>query len=972
MSIIVQCDCGKKYQVGDDKAGKKLRCKACNGIVSIPKSEAAPADEWDDFGGGFDDFDDVGSAQPAAPRPRAKSGSRPKGKGKGKSKPGKSRGGMSPAVKYSLAGGIVAVTAGIVVAILYSRGVIGGGKKDGDDKVARNNGDDTSAPISGRASGRIKSDIKLLATTQVQSQTPVPQRLVYKLTVTKEGGAIQLIQGMVQGTGGNADGRQPAVKIKKDTGDLRDEVHRAVNNNNLKMIALAMHNYHDVHNSFPTPYRQGKGLGWRVHLLPFLEQQPLYRQFKLDEPWDSPHNRMLLSKMPEVFNAPGTRNDGKTPVHVFVGDGTPFGGPGFSYECRIDYDNGERKIDPDGRYVFHIGFNDARVVSSRFLQGEAEKTVAGKELIGKTSFTWPIRMTVGSNSGLRLRDITDGTDNTILAVVAGPETETEWTRPGGLPFVADSPASVMGTLPEKGFAAVTFSGRVVSIPPNTPPKTLAALIQHHDGQVVSLKDFASPSGRSPKGPGKPRWGKYVPRDRLFEAEFPSQVLERTSKTRGGNTLHVFLGGSGNAAFAVVYNTSPGFATLSDAQRLKTLESAVARVKFDAKKPVTILGKPALEIVGGAAGRQKLVMRWCIIGDRLYQLSVSGPKQNWDDRSVARFFNSFRAPAGARGGSGTQSTGGMPAKPADLKPPSKKPRTFAGHSDEVRRLAFRPDGKVFVSADSHGTIIWWNVADGKVLATRNTKRTVFGLAYSPDGKLLVSTDANKTITFWDAAAKAIRTVKSPDDCTNVTFPPGGQWFATGQLSHGKVVLYDSATGKAGKSLTGRQLGVLGAAVSPDGKTLASVGAFLVIVFDVATGRMTGTVANPGTLTNTDAAFCRNGKLLAVANDSKSVVLWDTASRRTAGALSGHDSSVECLCVSRNGNVLVTGGKGLTSSRSGIIQIWDVATRKNIAAWVPDVSQAIQDVKLSPDGKSLISATGNSVKLWDVSEFVGTSK
>src|SRR5262249_19374530 len=44
---------------------------------------------------------------------------------------------------------------------------------------------------------------------------------------------------------------------------------------------------------------QGKGLqSWRVHLLPFLGEDKLYKEFRLNEPWDSDHNKKLLSRMP--------------------------------------------------------------------------------------------------------------------------------------------------------------------------------------------------------------------------------------------------------------------------------------------------------------------------------------------------------------------------------------------------------------------------------------------------------------------------------------------------------------------------------------------------------------------------------------------------------------------------------------------------------------------------------------------------
>jgi hypothetical protein len=63
-----------------------------------------------------------------------------------------------------------------------------------------------------------------------------------------------------------------------------------------------------------------------VALLPFLNEDNLYKQFKLDEPWDSPHNRKLLKRMPAVFAAPGVKGaeSGLTYYQVFVGDNAGF------------------------------------------------------------------------------------------------------------------------------------------------------------------------------------------------------------------------------------------------------------------------------------------------------------------------------------------------------------------------------------------------------------------------------------------------------------------------------------------------------------------------------------------------------------------------------------------------------------------------------------------------------------------------
>jgi hypothetical protein len=101
-----------------------------------------------------------------------------------------------------------------------------------------------------------------------------------------------------------------------------------------KQLALAMHNYHDVNKHFPASAAicddDGKPLlSWRVAVLPYLDQAELYKQFHLDEPWDSPHNRKLVESMPAIFADPDPKlrqlaREGKTTYQVPVGADTIF------------------------------------------------------------------------------------------------------------------------------------------------------------------------------------------------------------------------------------------------------------------------------------------------------------------------------------------------------------------------------------------------------------------------------------------------------------------------------------------------------------------------------------------------------------------------------------------------------------------------------------------------------------------------
>jgi hypothetical protein len=122
---------------------------------------------------------------------------------------------------------------------------------------------------------------------------------------------------------------------------VRQDASRMESINNLKKIMLGIHSYYDAHQEFPPSMMRdadGKPLySWRVLLLPYLlpnvDETELFKEFHLDEPWDSPHNLNLLPKMPEVYRIPlQDEGPGMTHYQVFVGPGTAFDRPGLTKE----------------------------------------------------------------------------------------------------------------------------------------------------------------------------------------------------------------------------------------------------------------------------------------------------------------------------------------------------------------------------------------------------------------------------------------------------------------------------------------------------------------------------------------------------------------------------------------------------------------------------------------------------------------
>jgi hypothetical protein len=213
----------------------------------------------------------------------------------------------------------------------------------------------------------------------------------------------------------------------------RESARRMQSQNNLKQLGLAMHNYHDVWKRFPASHTltaDGKPkLSWRVHMLPYIEQQQLYEQFHLDEPWDSEHNKTLIAKIPPTYRSPTTRSgEGMTTYLGAKGKNAAF-------------------VDPDA-------------------------TDKGKD----------------QAAGISLAAVVDGTSNTIMIVEASDDKAVAWTKPGD--FEPDPMEPLKGLIGPsgQGFNACFCDGAVRMIKKSIDPKTLQRLFQRNDGEPVEIPE----------------------------------------------------------------------------------------------------------------------------------------------------------------------------------------------------------------------------------------------------------------------------------------------------------------------------------------------------------------------------------------------------------------------------------------------------------------------------------------------------
>ena len=544
----------------------------------------------------------------------------------------------------------------------------------------------------------------------------------------------------------------PAVEASSEA------ARRSQSSNNLKQLGLALHNYHDVYKSMPPAYSSDKDgkplLSWRVHVLPFLEQQALYDRFHMDEPWDSEHNKKLIPMMPRTLQTPGSKaGPGKTNYLGAAGEKGIF--PGKDPIRIADIKDGTSNT------IMTVEVNDeSAVIWTKPDDFVPDPENPKKGLLGLRPG--------GFNAGLAdgsVRFISEGIDDEILKAL--------FTRDGGEPVDRTSfgaprrgPRPSVRVVPPPSPARPTPpivpAQPIPSREPQRPPAAsivtpkLRATLEGHNGGVHSVA--CSPDGKTVAS------GSADQTVKLWDVGTGQQRASLLGHT--GSVTSVAFSPDGKTLATGSYDRTVRLWSVATAKTQATLHGHANWV-------MSVAFSPDGETL--ATGSEDATVKLWDLRTKQERATLKG--HTGPVRSVAF------SPDGKMLASG----GGDWNKPGEVKlwdvATGQERMTLKGHAGSLLSVAFSPNGKILATSTrgTDKTVKLWNVATGQEqVSLQGLTAAVWLVAFSPDGRILASAGADGTVKLWDVATARIQATLTVHKGAvgTVAFSPDGKTLATG--------------------------------------------------------------------------------------------------------------------------------------------------------------------------------------------------